>query len=230
MNNAAIVVFAHDDYQAMFDMNLPFWEAHGFQILVVCPKGRPVETRHHVEEFGKIGSHGPQMVERHLKAMQAVMEFRHTSHYVFFECDALCITKELPLKNGLWGITFRNIHNGYGMFQEDWITWQYLNFPWVIDHDSLTKFVDVALRYPDVIEGGFVDRWVAAIAQAAGVPMVRFSPRGFSRSKINLEDPEEMEELRRVVQSGGTMFHGVKNRPELNRILTLRKKYYPNNP
>lgn len=223
---ARIIIFAHGAYQSMFDMNLPFWESHSFPILVVCPIGHPIKSTHQVVELGGIGSSGPQMIERHIKAMiHSALE--HSDYYVFFECDSLCISKELPLKSGLWGNTFRSVDPDYGHHQEKWITWQYLNFPWIIDHASMCRIICTSLMFPEMQEGGFVDRWIAALAQCAGVPMIRFSPRGFTRSVIDFNNPENASEIEAVIKAGGTMFHGIKTKTDLDFILNIRRKYFP---
>lgn len=218
----SVFVLVLDQFQETFDRHLPLWESHGGKIYAVCPVGRRVATKHSVLEFESAGPNGYSMFLRTLKMVTTACTL-NTYYYAFYEYDSFSITSEIPMNLGLWGNTFLNNANVKG-WQNNFVTWQYLNFPWIIDHSSLCQLAMTACKYHNIQEGGYVDRWVSAIAQCAGVPMTRFSPRGFSRSVIETEDHEELED---VIRLGGTLFHGVKTQENLDLIRGFRKKHHP---
>jgi hypothetical protein len=206
-----VVIHAWKGGQEIFDMLLPYWEAHNLPILVVCPSDSIVETRHPLFLAGPHGQAGEATFIRWRNEVGYLWR-QPFDAWVIFEYDSLCLDPKLTVLPGLRGIIADNLEGSRFMCD------RYVIPPWTFDRETLGKLHKASLDHPEVNEWGYDDRILAAWAKLGGVPMfdhvlVFHAPGGGSTIM-----PEQYEALRDAVRAGATMFHGIKSRECLDVI------------
>jgi hypothetical protein len=106
------------------------------------------------------------------------------------------------LGRGLFGNIVENVATGR------FLAPRYANPPWLIDVRSLGVMAGTAKESPALYEEGEADRYLSALAQLAGVPILPFDPADYSQAHL---EAKHLHELRTVIHQGGTMVHGVKD-------------------
>lgn len=206
---------AHGREQATFDRHLPFWEAHKLPILVVSPEDDPVKTRHQMLLTARASHSGDEALGR-LKCMIEALCRTTFRYHLIFEYDSICLDPErVKFQPGLYGNLFKNLD---GKEISNFMAWIYPNPPWLVDINSLRKMRNVMNEYP-ISEHGFADRFLAALAVCAGVPILHHIPRGYSRAPLELG--AHWKELKQAISKGGRMIHGIKTESVLNRVVEI---------
>ena len=202
MKDYLITIHAHRDGQAAFERNLAHWEMLGYDILILCPEDAPVETKHEVISCAKAEHHGWGSKERMVFWMEKVKR-RNYNHFLLAEYDCLFLGDKLPeFGRGFYGILFHNAESPKYMAD------RYANPPWIIDSTSLNAMHNKAWEFPAVWEMGHQDRYLSAIAQLAGIPILPYDPPGFSRGTVGTED---LGQLCAAIICGTEMIHGIKD-------------------
>lgn len=75
--------------------------------------------------------------------------------------------------------------------------------------------LEAANSWPEVFEEGFADRWLAAIAMLANVPMFDHEPPGFTRGTIGAQDFKDLDD---AIMWGSNAIHGVKDSEALDFV------------
>jgi len=92
--------------------------------------------------------------------------------------------------------------------------------PWWFDWETLEKFLKAAALHPINFEGGFLDRWVAAICFLHRIPMTQTSLIGYGRNNVSDDWPE----VEKSIRSGFPLVHGIKTEAELKHVLEVAKE------
>lgn len=210
MNDLQITVMAHGAVQETFNRHLPLWMAHKADVQVVCPVNDPVNAPFPIIRFDDAERAGPQAHARLRHMHQHLCENSKSGYHLICEYDSFLLSDPV-LSPGLWGIMQMNKQS------PDFLAHRYPNPPWLIDSVSLAAMWDVAQRYPLLYEGGEADRYWAALAELAGVPMFEYRPAGFTKGTI---DSIHHMELHVELEMGCRAFHGVKDKHTLALILS----------
>lgn len=212
----SLTVIAHGDAAETFHRHLPLWKGLGVDdgsCLVLSPVNDPIKCRAWVNyQVGQASHAGPDAKARLEWLLKYLSRFEDVTHHLIFEYDSFCTAPAPPrqLEGGLSGILFRNKE------PERFSAVVYPNPPWMIDHTSLLKMTEAFAQNPTITQGGFADRWLAAVAVQARVPIMEYEYPGFSRGTITEADYPALE---RAKLWGATMFHGVKDKRTLDLIL-----------
>jgi hypothetical protein len=205
----SVTVMGHGAVQATFDRHVPLWRALNSQVnIVISPQNDALKTKAWPgvvpKCLGQAQRHGPDSVTRFLWIFKTLARIP-CSHHLIFEYDSVSLSPVIPEQAGLSGIL--------GVNTEPWryIAPRYPHPPWLIDHASLLDLQRVALRYPDVTEEGWADRFLAAWAHLAGVPILSYRPPGYSDDSMEVTDAMKMHNLEHTILRGGRMFHGFKD-------------------
>lgn len=206
-----VTVMAHGAAQETFNRHLPLWLAHKAKVVVVCPENDPIESIPLERmKFGDAERAGPQAHAR-LRHMHEYLCTSGVQYHLICEYDSFLLTDPV-LSPGLWGIVQMNKQS------PDFLAHRYPNPPWLIDNVSLAAMWDVAERYPLLYEGGEADRYWAALAELAGVPILSYRPGGFTKGTITVED---YPALQAAIKAGARAFHGIKDQYTLAFALSL---------
>lgn len=206
-----VVVIAHGARQDVFDRHLKFWQ-HG-PILVVTPENDPVKTDLQTLVFGKAQQAGDEARLRILLMLSRLMVTPATQ-YAIFEDDSICLSPKLPMicdSPGLYGNTFGNV--------ERFVSPRYANPPLMMKRETLELIYAASKRYLNVTEEGHFDRLFAAWAFLSNVPILDYTPPGYSRATII---DKQFGEMAGAIIAGATMIHGIK----YPHCLDLAKKAY----
>jgi hypothetical protein len=198
--------------QATFDRHLPFWEHHNWPIVIICPKDSVVTTKHEVVSVGLTSHSGTNGYLRCERILELITE-RKPRWTIINEYDSFCLDPRPELKKGFWG----NIQPGYDLSQ--FVCNRYPNPPWTLDLESAKTMLAFHRKYPDIEEGGFHDRLLAAWSTLSGVPLIGFHLKGFSNDTLLERDSGELE--RRIIHHGACWIHGVKTENALKIILEM---------
>lgn len=200
-----IVVMAHGAEQNTFDRHKRFWNQA--PVAVVTNDADPVKTEWPIILRGEPckGSGLPyyrrvmQMLER-LSALDA-------DQFVIHEYDSICLSDDLPVLGAapaLYGNCFINEDGDPNRFKAH----RYATTPYMFSRATLDILRRTALANPSVTEEGFIDRMLSAFTVIAGIPVLDYTPPGFSRNTI-LEDHRRA--MCDAILAGGTMIHGLKD-------------------
>jgi len=204
---------AHEGAQSVFDMNLPLWEAHGADVLVVGSATDPVKTSHRSLLAGD-DSNTSRSYNRWLAMMGECNRIARagTDMFMFYEYDSVSIAPVIPRTSGMFGIVqyLRSPHN--------WTATRYANVPWRMDALTVQAIYDKLSSYPLFQENGCNDRLIPAAAQLCGIPLIPFTPAGYGAPGGMVHD-HMLDELREEKRRGATMFHGIKT-PQALAIVT----------
>ena len=214
--NVGVVITAWGGGQQVFDMLAPFWEMHGLPILVACPKNSRVSTKHRVFCYGMADHTGPAAIARWVNLLNFLWTEPHDI-WVIFEYDSLCLDPQLYVRPGFYGIDRPNFEGARFMASH------YLGPPWTIDRESLRRLRQVANVHHEVYEHGCDDRYLAALAMIAGVPMLNHDRAVYIPGAVITSGHYDM--VRKAIRGGGTYVHGVKTQECLNAVVAMRKEY-----
>lgn len=209
-----VAIIAHGSAQQTFDRHLKYWEALDPRLSVYCPADDAVNTSHTRILSGNRGRATGDSIKRLRKILKDFLETEE-KFLVIFEYDSICLEPEwLQVDEGiLYGNAMMNLDPRF-------IAPRYLNPPWMMSRDVAFALDSAADRYPSIFETGEVDRWISAMAHLAGVPMLDFSPRGFTRGTIG---HEHLPEMFAAIYDGASMIHGLKHGVLLDRAVTYSR-------
>lgn len=202
-----VVVMTHGCAGNGFRQNEPYWMAQSEKLIVVCPTDDPVQTRHETLMFAK-SSHAGAETWKRLRITLDELATREWDHCCIHEWDSLFLRSE-PMSNGFRAILFANAESPRYMAPIYGLP------PWSMDRESFNAMHAKARMYPALFEGGFLDRYLAAIAMLAGVPIMDYAVPGYGRAPIRLED---YQEVRRAILAGTSAIHGIKTPDVLELI------------
>jgi hypothetical protein len=209
-----IVINAWAGGQDTFDRNLPLWEKLGLPIVVACPTDSQVRTGHVQLAIGLASYAGPNSRTRWAFLLSFLAGLQYDG-FVLVEYDSLSLCKTFDILPGLHGIVQPNLEG------DKFLCDQFVNPPWTLDKASLVKMARVAGKFPQIDEGGWDDRLLAAWAQVAGVPILRYEEGGFSRGKI---EPHDFPALTVAIARGYRWLHGVKSQEAFDAVMAAAKE------
>lgn len=201
--------------QAIFDRHLPFWEHHGWPIIVITPKTKPLDTTHERIFCGDHGHSGANAYSR-VHCLLKLLSERRYRFAIIHEYDSICLDQSPRMRIGLCGNVWPNYDPSRFM------TLRYANPPWTLDRRSAVAMWEAMNRWPDVEEEGFNDRLLPALAEIAGVPMLGFNNEGYSNDTL-LERDRDMLEFR-IKRKRACWIHGIKTEAALNVVLKAWKE------
>lgn len=194
------IIIAHGKVEGVFRQHLALWKRHGGELLVVCPKDDPVEFGNRLCLSCSEGAGDTAHVRLAATIEHAALS--KAEFVAFFEYDSIYLDALLPLEKGFFCNVMPNMEG------ERFLTTRYANFPWIIDRESLNRMAVVARDYPKMTEHGHNDRWMAALAMLANVPLMNFTPKGFSAGTI---DEDNFKQLQAALEQGARALHGIKH-------------------
>lgn len=206
----SVAIIAHGGAQETFDRHLKFWEAINPNPTVYCPYDAPIKTKNSTVEFGSKGRAISDSIIR-LKLILEQFIQKPADYLLLFEYDSICFDHS-PLPPDPGAIC----GNPMPSLDARFLAPRYLNPPWRISVQAALAILQKAKEYPFLTEHGEADRWLSAMAHLAGVPMLPYEPRGYSRQTIG---HEHLSELRTAIYEGATMIHGIKYEVILNEAV-----------
>lgn len=207
--NLQVVVIAHGNGVAAFRRHEKYWLAHKAPILVCTPEDDPLESKYETLKTRCAEHGGFEAAERLQELLHRLPEFK-TTHFIIYEYDSFLLKPKLPDHAGFYGIRFSNAES------PKYIAPVYANPPWFFDRASLIRMADKAALYPGFIEGGYADRYLSALATLCGIPIMDYSPPGYSNGTISGDDIFEVEKA--IKKRGCYAFHGIKQEWVLRAI------------
>jgi hypothetical protein len=126
----------------------------------------------------------------------------------------MCLLDKITFRNGLYGTPQTRPYDDVWKFMAD----RYVNPPYMLDRESARKILEAARSYPEIREGGYADRLLAALAMLAGVPVMQFPEGSWSRTDWNMErlDPGMKESLGNAIRSGSKWLHFIKTKEQFD--------------
>lgn len=205
--SALVTIMAHGEPHAVqtFYRHLPFWRAHGFPLLVMCPEDSQVPAAPNLPVLA-IGKRSHHDAEANLRFRTLLMLLAQTQYdrHIIYEYDSLCLSPELPsIERGVWGNVFKE-ENPKPPFQSPF----YIHPPLIVDDRTLTRLVEHQGYVTDDAEGGFWDRWLGALCLAARVKPKTLGDHGYSKNTI---ESRHLAEACAMAAEGTSLFHGVKD-------------------
>jgi len=210
--NPIVIILPHKAAQETFDRHLPFWEWHGLPVVVAQSSDAPVETRHQQFTYGPSCHSGADAINK-IKAVLHWFAKSGHSHAAIFEYDSLLLQKRIEFPNGLTGVLMPNTEPSRFMAP------RYPLVPWTVDRASVLRLLEITDRYPTIMEEGAGDRFMAAICQVAGVPVLPFSPPGYGEGTIQPLFSPTAGLLLDALQHGARAIHGIKDKAALDFIV-----------
>lgn len=207
-----VVILAHGKVQQTFDRHLPFWQAHKSDIVAISPRDDPIEYHGPSYVCGNSSHSGESANYRIQMAMDLIRERQKYMHGIIYEYDSFCLdVQSIRWCSGFFGNVQKNN-------EQRFVSPFYPNPPWIIDVESLSKMKTVGEKYPSIFEDGFHDRYLAALAHIAGVPIFNHVPIGFTQIAL---DWAGRWGLIQAIGWGGTMIHGIKTEQQLKAVLEV---------
>lgn len=215
MNSNLLVIFCIQSEDEICRMFLPYWQRSGCDLLFSSPLDAPskLEGVQHVRFGRKLTDKASDywfFQSRWLDTMKYCLTLPFEG-FVFTCYDSICLGA-LPLVGRKDSIhTF-----ACGPTPQFESTWG-LHPPWCFGVDVLKEFVEAAGREPITLEGGVADRWLPCVMQRNDIA---FEPCNWSWSRNGIDTFEYAESARQAIASGVLFVHGVKNKAQLDLILS----------
>lgn len=208
----SLTIMAHGAAQETFNRHVPLWRrlVSDDKILVIAPATDPIKDCPF--SFLNIGQHGhatKASVDRLKLALGNIIKFG-SGYHLICEYDSFALTPDFKMREGLSGPLMPNKEPCRFMAP------RYPNPPWLVDWRTACLMWQCANRWPSVIEEGFADRYLAALAYLANVPILDCEPSGFTRATIT---QAFWFLTRKAIERGGVMIHGVKDAETLDVVL-----------
>lgn len=215
------VIMGHKEAQPQIRRHLPFHRANaaGEPIMLFCPTDAPVyeDGCEHLY-WGRRAHHGPDALARfkflfkHLQGRCGAFD-----RIVIHEGDSLCVSTKFPDTDPskVYGNAFYNRDNNPA-FLED----MYLHPPLAIPVPLLPRINAVMQSLPNDTALGFWDRFLGLVLKRAGIEIISFAEhtkQGYSQNTIH---PDSYERLKVACRLGDRVFHGVKDKPTLDVIVS----------
>lgn len=220
--SAIIYYMTHSGRAAESKFLLPHWERFGIPIVVVTPHNSEIpHTKHGHIAWGEPGPMGDPM---YLRILNILGSFVHSTaeFALLVEFDCMCLLDNITFRNGLHGTPqLRHYEHAVEFMAE-----RYVTPPYMLDRNSALKMLAVAAEYPEVKEGGYADRLMAALANLAGVPVLGFPEGSWSKLMPKVEELglDMKRELSTAVDMGVKWFHFIKTKAQFDYINSLVKK------
>lgn len=201
--------------QDVFDRHLPYWEHHGWPVIVISHRDNPIKTKHELILCGD-NEHAGVSGYRRIYAMLELLASRRHAFAIIHEWDSICLEPNPVLKLGYTGNIWPNRD------PSRFIAYRYANFPWVIDHESAKAMFATMRRYPSIEEEGFHDRLLPALAEMSRVPLFGFGNLGMSNDTLLERDRDELS--RKILNYRACWIHGIKSEGAFNVVINLWKQ------
>lgn len=200
------VINAHGQASDAFKMNEKYWKQQDGDRLVICPENDPIEG---AIQCGYAQHNGHESWKR----FQVIIRELQTWEWdwcIMHEYDSICLNTSLPEYPGFYGNVWMNKEGAKFMAQ------RYANPPWTFDRGTFDMIIMRTSVYRrSVFENGEADRYWSALAMLSGVPILDYTPKGFSRGTIAEAD---IVDLRKSIHEGAYAIHGVKHPWVLSEI------------
>lgn len=216
--NCSVTLIAHGAAKETLLRHIPFWlSLKPTYFLVVSPvddqvsgvdltpTGVPVQCA----SIGGRGHACPGSILRLRWILERLASLNDVEQHFVSEYDAIPLASSISLKPGWIGPMQCNNN-------PEWYSAKtYSTSPWMADRKTVKAMSAVSCARIDITERGMADRYLAAIANAAGVLLADYDPPGFTRNTIQ---PEDWPEMSSRVRKGLTMIHGIKDMKTLEQI------------
>ena len=167
MRITSLTIMAHGAAQETFLRHVELWGAITPNVLVICPAtDKMKECRFPIIYYGQHCHAGRSSVERLKAALGNIAKHQDNGYHLICEYDSFLLSPDVVPRKGLIGPLMQNFEPCR------FIAPRYPNPPWMLDYRSARLMMEAAYQWPDVWEEGFADRYLAALAVLAGVPIL----------------------------------------------------------
>lgn len=209
----SVTILAHGAAQATFSRHVKLWDALCPHVTVICPVNDKLsDCPYPVQCVGNACHAGKASIERLKAALGGILKYQDGFHLIC-EYDSFLLTPSFTKRKGLIG----PLQPNYEPCR--FIAPRYPNPPWLLDWRTVYLMTEAAHQWPDVWEEGYADRYFAALAVLAGVPILDYDPPGYTRGTIQAEHWYDMEA---AIKKGAVAIHGVK---DLETLKFVQKVY-----
>ena len=212
-----LVIFNRAAEDEVCKLFLPYWKRSGCDILCSSPldaKSQLAGVEHCY--FGKQLQASRATWWWYQARVLETMELCLTLDYqgfIFTQYDSICLGP-LPLIEPL-----DSIHRLVGGAAAPFASSFFLHPPWCFGWRRLEEFVEAAAHYDiETTETGIMDRWLSLIIEKDCMP---FTKCQWGWSCNSIDTPEYVACARQAIANGCLFVHGVKNKQQLDSILTL---------
>lgn len=202
----------HQNIQDIYDRHLPYWEHHGWPIIVICPHGGAINTKHEVVLSGQCKHTGNDGWLR-LRTVFTIIVKRRFDYGTIHEYDSFCLEPNPILRPGIYANMLPSFH------PERFMCYRYCGTPWTIDRDSASRMLKTMDHFPNLLEEGFHDRLIPALAKVAGVPLFSHNQKGYVNETFLESDRLELE--RRIKFHRACWLHGMKSDKTTDAVLSM---------
>lgn len=211
---------AHGAALDTFRRHVPLWLEHRAAAgLVVCPANDPIPQEASpwpVHPVGLSEHNGFEALKR-LRWLVETLATKDASHHVIFEYDSICLVPMIARRRGFFG------HCRLSM-DPRFLAPRYANQPFIIDRESLRFMRAQISAWPELFEQGECDRYFAALAFLAGVPLFPHSPPSYCRATLT---KQHIELMGRAIHEGAVYLHGIKDAEILEAAVSFYKTKPP---
>lgn len=227
-----VCIMGHRECQETFDRHLPYWQAHGCDMVIFCPEDSIVNTRgHFLWAYGPKGHHSASANRRFKELLNACCKTSY-DRYVIFEYDALCLTPAIPFFYEMSKERYLRPKDGKD-FDRPYLCGNvfhdntpdkkfkgstFVHPPLIMTRAGLCIIADHLNMLPDDAELGFWDRMLGLACENAGIEPMDFMAKGLGYARNSIE-PQHYEEVWNAAGDGRIFWHGVKTEGALARIL-----------
>lgn len=208
------IIGAYAGAQEAFDRHLPFWKHCNADVLVTSPADSPIITDQPQLLEGRKGHHGTAGLYRYLFLLEWLRNTKY-DRFVFHDYDSFNLEQEYPEPTSpVSGPCFSDLRP-----DRPFIGSLYIHPPIMITAQGLELIHQRKGAIGDSIEGGFFDRWLGYLCQAAGILVTDWYPKGICFTRNSFDRPEILAEAVKAIENGAYMIHGVKTAEGFNRVL-----------
>ena len=214
-NSVEMFVLYHPEADQTVYRHLAWWLFASESLRLLCGADT---IRHSVhasiaEPCGVSGYSGPQSIHRLVEVMSRAGVSKCES-VIVTEYDAVTFraAPPHPLDGSIVAPLMTNENPGY------YACAQYPHPVWYMQSTTAQRIARCAHMQPIDSEGGYGDRWLAALCARLCIP-IRNDPGVFSRDQDLLErNPDDLERARQCLRRGGWCIHGVKTARVLDTL------------
>lgn len=219
-----ITIMSHAGGLDCCKRHMPFWKAHDpARIDIITNTNYPIKQEdfpdcnvYASEESARIG----RLAWARIKTMLTQLWLRSKAceeftDFMVFEYDSLCLLPAIIPLRGFFGTCFVNKDSRYHAPR-------YALPPWQFDAGTLNKMFSAMLRWPDLYENGYCDRYLSSLAWLAGVPVLDHPFGGYAKNTIEARHIKGMQNA--IRREGARMIHGIKDERALEAAVEAFKQ------
>jgi len=211
------IVLTHAEAKETTERHMSFWRNHGFPIWMISPTDHPLALPgdHQTFHLGLDSYAGARKAQKIVAILKMFCASQY-AHAVWFEYDSICLHQTISPASGLWGCLAQNTE------PLRFISPRYAVPPLVFDRASAKAMLAAHARYPEILEGGFDDRFLSGLAHISGVPISGNLPGTYAQNTITKRDYEPLRDA--IIKHDAAWIHGLKDKDSLDVALDAWKE------